>query len=85
MRRPALPVQQVGNPGVQVDLDHDRHCEEEDQQWLTEDLLPLEAEREHQTGEQCHDLDVADTLLRKTKRRRVVAMRRRLRQRGSPI
>jgi hypothetical protein len=30
-------------------------------------------------------LDVADTLLRKAMRRRVVAMRRRLRQRGSPI
>ncbi len=47
-----LPVQQVGQPRVEVDLDQDRHRQHGDHQGLIQDLLPLEAEQQHQGGQQ---------------------------------
>jgi len=44
MGDPEPAVQQVGQTGVEVDLDQDRHREHHDDQRLAEDLLTLETE-----------------------------------------
>src|SRR3546814_2299084 len=46
------PVQQVGEARVEVDLDEDRHRQQEDDERLGQDLLALEAEQQHQGGQQ---------------------------------
>ena len=45
-------VEQIGQPGVEVDLDEDRHGEERDDQRLRQDLLPLKAEQQDERSKQ---------------------------------
>ena len=48
-------IEQIGEPGVEIDLDQDRHGEQDDDQRLREDLLALEAEQQHQRRQQRHE------------------------------
>jgi hypothetical protein len=51
MRSPAA-VEQIGEAGVEIDLDQDRHGQQRDDQRLRDDLLALEAEQQHQRRQQ---------------------------------
>jgi MFS transporter, DHA2 family, multidrug resistance protein len=48
------PVQDVGEPSVEVDLDQDWDRQERDDEWLRQDLLALESEQEDQRGQKRH-------------------------------
>ena len=52
MRHAEAAVEQVGQAGVEVDLDQDRHRQQRDDQRLRQDLLALEAEQQDQRRQQ---------------------------------
>ena len=54
---PRGAIEQVSQPGVEIDLDQDRHRQDRDDQRLCQDLLALEAEQQHQRGQQRHQRD----------------------------
>ena len=65
---PSRAVEQVGEAGVEIDLDEDRHRQQHDDQRLREDLLALEAEQQHQRGEQRDQRDRLQPLQRSRRR-----------------
>ncbi|MNV71311.1 hypothetical protein D3C71_1643220 [compost metagenome] len=48
----AHPVQKIGEPGVQIDLDKDGDCKQADDGWLGDNLLALEGEEKNQCCKQ---------------------------------
>ncbi|MNY04738.1 hypothetical protein D3C86_1374340 [compost metagenome] len=48
------PVQEVGKPRIQIDLDEDRDGKQTDDGWLGDDLLALEGEEKNQRRKQRH-------------------------------
>ena len=57
MRDAEPAVEQIGEPGIEVDLDQDRHGEQHDHQRLPQDLLALEAEQQDQGRQQGEQRD----------------------------
>lgn len=57
MRHAERAVQPVGDPGIEINLDHDRHRQQEDHQRLANDLFALKAEQQHERREQCDERD----------------------------
>ena len=45
-------VQQIGEAGIEIDLDQDRHRQQRDHKRLRQDLLALKAEQQHQCRQQ---------------------------------
>ncbi len=52
-------MSQIGEAGIEIDLDEDRHREQRDDERLRDDLLALEAEQQHQRREQRDERDAA--------------------------
>lgn len=57
MRDAQFPVEQVGDTGVEIDLDQDRHCEQGDDRRLAQDLLALKWTRA-ELADAAADLDL---------------------------
>ena len=53
-------IKQIGEPGVEIDLDQDRNSEQRDDQRLRDDLFALEAEQQHQRRQQRDERDRAE-------------------------
>src|SRR3546814_8585067 len=54
---PEPPTQPVSEPGVEIDLDQDRHREQRDDQRLRDDLFALKPEQQHERREQRDERD----------------------------
>ena len=52
MRNPERAVDRVGNASIEIDLNHDRHRQQRDNERLPDDLLALKSEQQHQSGQQ---------------------------------
>jgi hypothetical protein len=57
---PSRAVEQIGQPGVEIDLNQDRNRQQRDDQRLGDDLLALEAEQQHQGRQQRDERDRAE-------------------------
>ena len=57
MRFAGGAIEQVGEAGVEIDLDQDRHGQQRDDQRLAQDLLALEAEQQHERRQQRDERD----------------------------
>jgi hypothetical protein len=57
VRDPKRAVQRVGNPGVEIDLNDDRHREQQDDDRLPHDLLALEPEQQDERRQQREERD----------------------------
>ena len=55
---PAPAVEQIGEAGVEIDLDQDRHGENGDDRRLRYDLVALEGKEQHQGDQQRRDRNV---------------------------
>src|SRR3546814_8172828 len=54
---PEPPTQPVSEPGVEIDMDQDRHREQRDDQRLRDDLFALKPEQQHERREQRDERD----------------------------
>ena len=59
MRHAERPIERVGDPGIEIDLNDDRHREQRDDQRLAHDLFALKAEQQHKG---CQKSDERDRL-----------------------
>src|SRR3546814_19951756 len=53
----ALPVKQIGQSGIEIDLDQDRHRQQRDDQRMVDDLPALEGEQQDQRGQKGNQRD----------------------------
>jgi hypothetical protein len=50
-------VDRIGDTGVEIDLNDDRHRQQRDDQRLPDNLLALKSEQQHESGQQSDQRD----------------------------